>query len=232
MTAAYRGHGLGRQLWKEMEASFRESQTEIIGLDGVEEQVKTYQRRGFVDVGRIPLMSRPSLKAKPLETTKPDSALESQLKDIKLVDGEGLSKLDLEYNGLDRSAYYTNEGLHLRKDTFGVALVGQSDELRGYILVRDCELGQRFGPLYAETYEEAKVLLHTAMSHYSDANGSMIAEVFGGNARATKLFEEFGWEFVGIDYHRMWLDGKVPKEQQEGGKGSRGMYAIFDAAAG
>jgi hypothetical protein len=37
---------------------------------------------------------------------------------------------------------------------------------------------------------------------------------------------------VGLGYHRMWLNGKVPQEQQEGGKGAKGMFAIFDAGAG
>jgi len=47
-----------------------------------------------------------------------------------------------------------------------------------------------------------------------------------------KVFEELGWKYAGVSYHRMWLNGKVPVEQQEGGEGTKGMYAIFDACAG
>ncbi|PVI04143.1 hypothetical protein DM02DRAFT_726055 [Periconia macrospinosa] len=230
---AYRGKGLGREVWKVMEESFRESKTEIIGLDGVEEQVKTYQRRGFIATALIPLMSRSSLKIKPLEAIDLDSDVKSRLMDIKTVDGSVLTKLDLEYTGLDRPGYWVDDGIQHRKDTFGLALAGSSpDQLRGLIFVRDCEEGQRFGPLYAETYADAKALLYTAMIHYQDSEGSMIAEIFGSNTQARGLFKELGWESAGLDYHRMWLNGKATKEQQEGGKGVQGMYATFDACAG
>lgn len=35
-----------------------------------------------------------------------------------------------------------------------------------------------------------------------------------------------------MDYHRMWLNGRVPEEQQEGGRGQKGMFATFDAFEG
>ncbi|CAI6319495.1 unnamed protein product [Periconia digitata] len=234
MAAAYRGQGLGRELWNRMDASFHESQTEMIGLDGVEEQVKTYERRGFVDVARIPVMSRVSLKTRPLPAVELDPDVKDRLVDMKSVDEDLLARLDLEHTGLDRSAYWLNNGIHHhRQNTFGLALAESStEELRGFLLVRDCEHGQRFGPLYAETLQGAKALLYTAMDRSSDSDGSMIAEVFGGNPEARRLFEELGWESAGVDYHRMWLNGKVPEEQQENWKGASGMYAIFDACAG
>jgi hypothetical protein len=70
------------------------------------------------------------------------------------------------------------------------------------------------------------------MEHISKSSGSMVAEIFGSNPRGRQLFEEHGWVWGNLDYHRMWLNGKLPKEQAEGGKGTMGMYATFDAAEG
>lgn len=107
-----------------------------------------------------------------------------------------------------------------------------TDELLGYLLVRECQEGHRFGPLYAQTPEQARVLLRTAMERVSDSDGTLAAEIFGPNSSGRKLFEDFGWQHTGVDYHRMWLGGRVPKEQQKDGQGTKSMFAIFDASQG
>lgn len=236
LNASVRGKGLGRELWKELEAAWRASNTTVIGLDGVQEQVGTYNRRGYEDCARIHLMTRPSLKQKPFGPTAllADEKGEKLLS-IKEANPQVLAKLDLEHTGLDRSAYWAQEALLSRKDAYGYALQHTSADksnVAGYILVRRCEHGHRFGPLYAETFTQAQLLLHTAMKDISESDGSMIAEIFGSNQEGRKVFEQLGWEYTGIDYHRMWLGGRVPKEQLEGGKGTKGMFAIFDACAG
>ncbi|OAL53898.1 hypothetical protein IQ07DRAFT_560356 [Pyrenochaeta sp. DS3sAY3a] len=191
MNSSLRGQGLGRALWTEMENTFRANGTSVIGLDGVQEQVETYKRRGFEDCARIPLM----------------------------------------HTGLDRAAYWTADALPSRIHAYGYATISNA-QLTGFVYVRRCELGYRIGPLYAETYTQAKQLLHRAMNETAASNGSYIAEIFGPNSAGKRVFEELGWTYAGLDYHRMWLHGKVPEEQQQGGKGVAGMYAIFDACAG
>lgn len=230
MTAAFRGQGMGRQLWTEMESTFRANGTKIIGLDGVQEQVGTYKRRGFVDIASIPLMVRDSLKTKPLDV-EADSEQAVGLHDIKNVDPNLLAKLDREHTGLDRCAYWSTEGLLSRPNSNGFAIV-RGKELTGFIFVRRCELGYRFGPLYAETYVEAKQLLQRAMNETAASHETFIAEAFGSNAKGREVFEELGWTYANVSYHRMWLNGVVPEAQQENGRGTKGMYAIFDACAG
>jgi hypothetical protein len=159
-NAPFRGKGLGRELWKQLEVSFRDSNTAIIGLDAVEEQVNTYKRRGFENVARIPLMARPSLKQKPLSAAQSQNVdVEGELLDIKSVDPQTLAKIDLEHTGLDRSTYWSYDALLSRHDAFGYALSSTSTstppEITGFILVRRCEHGHRVGPLYAETYNAA-----------------------------------------------------------------------------
>ncbi|CAO2655679.1 Nn.00g044820.m01.CDS01 [Neocucurbitaria sp. VM-36] len=230
INAAFRGRGLGRQLWNEMDAVFHVNGTTVIGLDGVEEQVETYKRRGFEDCARIPLMVRDSLKLKPLGVQL-DLTEAAELQDLRDVDPKQLAQLDLEHTGLDRSAYWSPHALLSRRGAFGLAIVSNS-QVTGFVFVRRCEHGHRVGPLYAETYAQAKQLLHKAMNDSANSNGSYVAEIFGTNPAGRKVFEELGWVYPDLSYHRMWLHGKIPEEQKEGGKGAKGMYAIFDACAG
>jgi hypothetical protein len=214
-----------------MEASFRASGTQVIGLDGVEEQVETYERRGFVDCARIPLMMRGPLRTKPLTAFPASHNQTEMMEDIKCVDAQLLAELDLQHTGLDRSAYWTTGALLSREDAYGYASCSAST-ITGFILVRRCEHGHRFGPLYGQTSSQAQQLLHKAMSDLAESDGSLVAEIFGPNSEGMNVFESLGWTYAGVSYHRMWLHGKVPDEQREGGKGQKGMFAIFDAGAG
>lgn len=229
MNAESRGKGLGRELWKEMDIAFRRNATTMIGLDAVPEQVETYKRRGFGDVGRVPLMKRTSLQYKPtIAHVDLEEAVE--LQDLRDIDPEELRRLDLEHTGLDRAAYWVTAELCTRSESLGFAIVKEG-KLTGFIYVRHCEHGHRFGPLYAETYAQAKQLLHKAMNDCARSEGYH-AEIFGSNPEGRRVFEELGWEYAGLSYHRMWLHGRAPEEQVEGGKGTKGMYAILDAACG
>jgi hypothetical protein len=229
MNAAFRGRGFGRETWKEMEHRFKEAGTTVIGLDGVEMQVGTYKRRGFVFATRIPLMTRASLRTQPLNITW-DHEDAVELQDLRDVDPKLLAKLDQEHTGLDRSAYWATGILISRQHAFGYGIV-TSGELTGFVYARRCEDGVRIGPLYAANYSQACQLLHKLMNDYARMLGTFVVEIFGSNAEGMKVFEEMGFRQIG-SYHRMWLHGKVPVEQQEGGKGATGMYAIFDACAG
>ena len=229
MNSAYRGKGLGAALWREMETLVSAADCSFVGLDAVPEQVPTYTRRGFVDCARIPLMSRKPLAEKPLQITwSYEHAVE--LQDLRDIDPVHLTQLDLAHTGLDRRAYWAADVLPARHEAFGYAVV-EDGELTGLIYARRCPDGVRIGPLYAATYAQARQMLHKLMNDYV-IRGDFAAEIFGTNVEGRKLFEELGWEYAGVSYHRMWKDGKVPVEQQERGKGATGMYATFDAASG
>ncbi|EHK20475.1 uncharacterized protein TRIVIDRAFT_49190 [Trichoderma virens Gv29-8] len=206
----YQGRGWGGILFNTMLDSYKRNGIHIVGLDAVKEQVKTYERRGFVEAARIKLMTRE-------------------------IDGINLADLDHKHTGLQRQALWTEEALLSRPDAFGFAIISNiSKELQGFILVRRCENGHRVGPLIADCIDHASLLLQLAMAHprVSSSTGSLIAEIFGANENGISVFSELGWQWAGLDYHRMWLNGRVPAEQQEGGQGSRGMFAVFDASEG
>jgi hypothetical protein len=215
-----------------MELTFKRNGTTTIGLDGVQEQYETYRRRGFESVGKILLMTRDSLASKPV--SQPFEYLgAARMHDIQDVDPKELAHLDYEHTGLDRSAYWSVDSLLSRPDSFGYAMrVPGSCRVTGFVFVRPSQSGHRFGPLYAETYAQAKSLLYMAMSAVVGSEG-YVAEISGNNVQGKECFEELGWEFGEQNwFHRMWLGGRAPKEQQEGGKGRSGMYAVFDAASG
>jgi hypothetical protein len=230
LKKAFRGQGLGRELWKEMQLTFQRNGTTIIGLDGVQEQYGTYNRRGFESVGKVLLMTRDSVEKEPI--TQPlDLPKGTEVQDLRDVDPKELARLDHEHTGFDREAYWSTEGILSRPDSSGFVIRSPTtSRLTGFVFVRSSQSGHRFGPLYAETSEQAKQLLRSAMQAVPASEG-YVAEIFGNNAEGQKCFEDLGWDYENW-FHRMWLGGRVPEEQQEGGKGARGMYAIFDAASG
>jgi hypothetical protein len=140
----------------------------------------------------------------------------------------------LEHTGMERAKLWSKEAMFDRDDTIGLGLVkeGKKEELEGWIIVRSCLQGWRFGPLYANTPEHATFLLRTAMRRLEGEDGGFVAEVWPSNPDAVKVFEDAGWEWAGMDYHRMWLHGKVPEAQQSGGKAEKEMFAVFDAGEG
>jgi hypothetical protein len=230
----FRRNGWGNTLFQGGLDHFAAGGARVVGLDAVEEQVGTYERRGFVQKSRIRLMVREGLKNKPLEggLGHPQQGLE--LFPLHRVPSEVLVKSDLEHSGLERPNLWTEDAMFSRPDAFGFALVreGVTDALEGWILVRSCEKGFRFGPLYATTKENANLLLRTAMKRVEKEDGTFMAEVWPQNPEANAIFEAAGWMYAGMDYYRMWLNGRVPEEQQPGGLAEKQCFAIFDAGEG
>ena len=230
----FRGRGWGRALFQAGLDHFAASGPKVVGLDAVKEQVDTYGRRGFVDKSRIRLMTREGLGEQPLEggLAHPQHGLE--LFPLYRVPSEVLTRSDLKHTGLERPNLWTKEAMFSRPDAFGFALVkeGATDALEGWILVRSCQHGFHFGPLYATTKEGANLLLRTAMKRVEKEKGTFMAEVWPQNPEAVGIFEDAGWQYAGIEYNRMWLNGLVPKEQQPGGLAEKQCFAIFDAGEG
>ncbi|OJZ80857.1 hypothetical protein ASPFODRAFT_212124 [Aspergillus luchuensis CBS 106.47] len=117
------------------------------------------------------------------------------------------------------------------QDANGLAVVDQHGTLTGWVLIRKCELGNRFGPLYAERQDVASLLVHAAMESLEDKGASLIAETWHANPAAIPIFERLGWKWTST-FYRMWFKGRVPAARAPGGKAERAMYAVFDAAQG
>jgi len=230
VTAPYRGLSLGRHLFHAGMEYFRQHKTAYIGLDSVAEQRATYQRRGFIETDLVAICERDNAQDIPL---LPDLSQEEIMVDLATFgDWEKLAKSDLAHCGLDRNRLWTTEALFHRQDVTGFVVTDQNrGTLKGWILVRKCELGYRFGPLYAERTDLASQLLQTAMERLENKDASLIAEVWHSNHDAVPTFERLGWKWTET-FHRMWYEGRAPAAQGAGGKGESAMYAIFDAAQG
>jgi hypothetical protein len=218
---------------------FAASGVDTVGLDAVQEQVPRYSKSRFVDAGRVRLMSRPNIIDSPLSNEEIKIPEGLELSNIREVENHLLATSDFEHTGLLRQRLWTKESLWSREDVYGYVLsdpkqTHSRDKVKAWIMVRSCDLGYRFGPLYAENVEMATVLLRKAMlaAPGNKDGATLIAETWPANKDAIRVFEGEGWGYLGVDYHRMWLDGKVPQAQGPGGLAEKGCFATFDAGEG
>lgn len=235
VNAAFRGQGFGypltRAIFSTLKSQFDPTADNFfVGVDSTPKQLEPNKTQGFVACARIHLMTRKSLAEEPLSSAWGHED-EVELHDLRDVDAALVTQLDLAHTGLNRKAHW--DQLVSPKHAPGYAILSENGKLTGLIYTRPCPDGHRIGPLYAATYSHARQLLHKAMTVVAESTpGDLVAEIFGTNAEGQKVFAELGWEAADEFYHRMWLFGKVPGEQQEGGVGARGMYAIYDACTG
>jgi len=244
----FRGKGHGAKLFSAAMDHFKTRSVNIVGLDAVQDQVETYARRGFVEKGRVHLMQYQATAQTEISGLEPPN--ETKLLSLQDVPEQRVRKSDLDHIGLERSNLWTKSALLSRADVYGLALVddpASTDNnlsLRGWMLIRSCQQGYHIGPLYSTSTRDAEVLLRAAMRGVLDQRGkqkdnddveserSFIAEVWTENPKAVQLFQKVGFSAMGTDYHRMWLHGKVPREQEVGGRASSDVYAMFDAGEG
>ncbi|KAJ9628647.1 hypothetical protein H2203_002549 [Taxawa tesnikishii (nom. ined.)] len=266
---ACRGLGYGRALFETAMDEFTRNGTKYVGLDGVAEQKKTYERRGFVEsqLGLVKCMYRNLTSHAPLVAAGRSLGLpkDTELCALSMVPNRLLVQSDLAHTGFERNGLWTEEFFN-RPDVFGSALmrerctrsrrstVGKLDDVLAWVVVRRSVQGYRIGPLYAKDTESARIVLTSAMEDAGPGRmnstpldnetpydkdveeisekAQLAVEIWSGNPAAEALFTELGWQFLGVDYHRMWLGGEATPEQSEGGLAHKGMFAVFDAAIG
>ena len=178
--------------------------------------------------------------------------------DINPVPYDVLNESDFNHTGLLRKGLWNHDFLN-RPDLFGLALINgdrtsKIEDIRAWSIIRRVRLGFRMGPLYAADISSARTVILAVMKHAirerqnassnlvqsslgaADAeNLSVTVEIWDGNPQAVKLFQELkdlGWGSLGVNYHRMWLNGQATPQQSEGGQAHSGMYAVFDSAIG
>ncbi|GIZ41790.1 hypothetical protein CKM354_000508400 [Cercospora kikuchii] len=255
----HRGKGLGRELFKAAEYDLARNGVQCIGLDGVVEQKQTYERRNFVSspLGTIRIMVRPLVEKDPVP--RPQLPEGSQMIEIRDLPPELLAEHELSITGFERPALWSGEHLFHRPDVHGVALILTSNpisakDLGGWAVNRRCSGGVRIGPVYATDPASARAILVATMelarveairrvplpneemndctAEQITEQATLVTEVWGGNADAIDLFGQLGWKPAGVDYYRMWVDGKATLEQSKDGAAQKSVYAIFDAATG
>ncbi len=172
---AARGRGYGLALWQ---AAMARLEGRVVGLDGVVAQQANYRKSGFAlawNNARYVGHNRPAPPAKPLS---PAAA----------VPFEALLSYDAECFGCPRPAF-----LRAWIDTPGhlaLALPGRDGGgLRGFGVARPCREGVKIGPLFAQTQDDAALLLAGLGQH---GHGPLTLDVPEDQPGAVRLAHALG----------------------------------------
>jgi GNAT superfamily N-acetyltransferase len=167
---AYRGHGYGLAL---TEASLDYIGTRNAGLDSVEAMAEKYKRLGYRSAHRSTRhVSRPSAEKQVAEKIVP-------LASVPFA----------ELAAYDRRHFFAPRDAFLRRwiDQPGAVALGFVDagRLKGYGVLRQCRVGYKIGPLFADDPEIAEALFNALCNH---AIGDQVfLDIPEPNAAARKL---------------------------------------------
>jgi GNAT superfamily N-acetyltransferase len=172
VNPAHRQEGIGTQLG---EAALARVEGLDLGLDGVMEQVETYQSLGF-EVAYNNSRYRGTASGGTQET------------DPRIVELSTVSFDDLR--AYDESVFMAPRPEFLAcwvKMPDSVALaIQENGQLAGYTVLRKCQEGYKYGPLFADSPELAEVLFNAAGARIP-AGTPVFLDVPGANAAAVEL---------------------------------------------
>lgn len=157
----FRGMGLGREIWN---AGMKHLEGRNIGLDGVLEQQKLYERKGFWTCyksirhqGAGTRIERTGLESR----AGPESEAEG-IKYLSEVPVENLLAYDDQFFPVPRHVFIKS---WIRQP--GVIAIGalNKGDLVGYGVLRECNLGYKIGPLFADDDKVADTLFSALCRH-------------------------------------------------------------------
>jgi ribosomal protein S18 acetylase RimI-like enzyme len=146
----YRGRGLGIEIWN---AGMLHLLGRNIGLDAVLEQQRLYERSGF----------RPCYKSVRYQGT--GTGLESKASGIKHLSDlpiDDLLAYDDQFFPVPRRAFIESWIRQPKGTALGYHSQG---ELEGYGVLRQCHLGYKIGPLFADDEKVAETLFSALCDH-------------------------------------------------------------------
>ena len=189
----YRGQGFGIQTWK---AGMDYLKGYVIGLDGVLDQQKKYEKSGFK-------LAYQNIRYKITDEVP-------FINDPAVVN---LNKLPVEQLELyDRSFFPADRMNFINKwidqpNSHGLGVM--SDQLlAGYGVIRKCQIGYKIGPLYADKPEQANSLLSSLVQFVQSAE-PVYLDVPEVNSEAVLLAEKYRMEAT-FKTLRMYL-GRAPE---------------------
>jgi len=179
-----RGRGYG---WATWQAGMAHLAGRTVGLDGVVAQQDNYRKSGFVLHHRNIRYAAPAL---PL-SNDPATASSDIVPLAALPFGQ-VEDYDQTFFPAGRSAF-----LALWLSRPGSVALGRlrGKELGGYGVIRPCRSGYKIGPLFAETEEDAEVLL-AALVAAVPPPGPFFLDVPACNEAAVRLAERHGMAAV------------------------------------
>jgi GNAT superfamily N-acetyltransferase len=149
----FRGQGFGHRLWYERRDRLlnRLSKPATIGLDAVEAMIPFYARGGFQPYYRhVRYAGQPQARATP------------EVVDLATVPRPLLHHYDRACFPGPRQAYLD---AWLAQPFAHALAIRRNEKLTGYGLLRKCSPGWKLGPLFADTQDEAELILQRAAAH-------------------------------------------------------------------
>lgn len=189
---AYRGKGIGWQVWQNGMAYLGEC---VVGLDGVVAQQDNYRRSGFELAWRnVRYAGVPKFSPK-LDSVNTDNSV--TIRAFTHDDNAALVKLDAAITGVNRQQYIS-QWIFTSKHRFTLVLdqhtVAGSSEISGFGTIRRCQQGHKIGPLFVDDSRQAATLVK-ALCQKAQAESIMI-DLPEPNAAAVNLALELGLEPV------------------------------------
>jgi GNAT superfamily N-acetyltransferase len=142
----HRGKGYGLQIWN---AAMDRLRKRTIGLDGVVEQKKNYQKSGFEFCYR---------NIRYQGTGGGEAPASDQVTALDSVPFARLESYDQKFFPEPRSEFLRS---WIQQDGVIARALVDEDCLKGYAVMRPCRTGYKVGPLFAETPQGAETLLLT-----------------------------------------------------------------------
>ena len=188
----FRGKGYGLQLFKHA-LKYAEEKAEVLGLDGVEYEVKNYEKWGFKPVD---LLVRYKGKAQGKRS--------DELLDLHRVPLEEITTYDQNNFGSSRKNFI--ETLLRQQDVHGFA-VKENGKIRGYGILKKSHTGYKVAPLVADNQQVAEQILAGLQSLIEGED--IYLDIFEANKDAENLVKSQGWIPVWT-LNRMYKNG-LPK---------------------
>ncbi|MFZ1362183.1 MAG: GNAT family N-acetyltransferase [Candidatus Nanopelagicales bacterium] len=187
-----RGQGIGRQVW----ALGREHLAEVacIGLDAVVEREATYASDGFIRshetsryVGNVGAL-REALHATPAAT----GSEPLNLAPASEIGGAKLSAFEQEHEVFPAPrAGFIDEWIK-QPDSTALVLVNSGNQIQGWGQVRLSADGRRIGPLFAQNFDQARLLLLELIKDLDDTD-SIAIDVPESNTVAVAFMTSAGF---------------------------------------
>ena len=193
VVPSYRHQGIGLQLWKRGLAHLS---GRIIGLDGVLEQQKNYEKSHFILY----------YKNARFEGIGGGGVRSKNLIDLKHVPFESLCNYDASIFGIQRGIFLKHwiemSGAYLRAKV-------EMGRLRGYGVLRKCEKGYKVGPLFCDDVETAFEIFQDFRAHIAEF--PIFLDIPELNAERNKIVEAFHLKSV---FQTVRMYNKPPPKQE------------------
>ena len=176
-----RGQGLGMQIWN---SALELLTGRNIGLDGVVEQQKNYQRSGFKYAHR-------NIRFEGRRSTAGVSG-DREIVELTSLSLDSIEAYDRDKFPADRSKFL-HQWIH-QKGAIGRAVYTDGN-LSGYGVARPCRVGYKIGPLFADTPEMADRLLNSLTAPMAE-NTQFYLDVPEINEHAVDLARRYDMRLV------------------------------------